>query len=332
MKPVKALKNQYVGINAHLHSYWQGDGDWSEFHTSYIVQLSRTLKTHLLPIGYTAGIEQSLQIRRNDRQVRRPTSDVTIYAQHPPVLREVAVTYMGRTEQLTLTLSDVLHAEDDISEKPYRALGLYESIEKRQRGQPIAWIEVLSPSNKPGGRDAETYRNKRRTLLERGLVLIEIDYLHESSPTFQGIPDYRTRARRQKAEPSAHAYRIVVVDPRPQLEQGKVQVYQFDVDTPLPTATIPLQGVDSIEFDFGIPYHEAVQMELFTVEFVDYSEFPQHFDRYSQADQQRIANRMIAVLEAVQQGIDLESGPFPTTPLALEAARARIDALKATIG
>lgn len=123
MKPVKAVKNQYVGINAHLHSYWQGDGDWSEFHTSYIVQLSRTLKTQLLPLGYTTGIEQSLQIRRNDRQVQRPTSDVTIYAQDPPTVREAAVTYMGRTEQLTLTLSDVFREEDDISEKPYHTLG-----------------------------------------------------------------------------------------------------------------------------------------------------------------------------------------------------------------
>jgi hypothetical protein len=24
MQPVRSIKNQYPGINAHLHSYWQG--------------------------------------------------------------------------------------------------------------------------------------------------------------------------------------------------------------------------------------------------------------------------------------------------------------------
>jgi len=328
MKAVRAVKNQYLGINAHLTSYWQANGDWSEFHTSYIVQLSRTFKAQLLPLGYTAGIEQSLQIRRDDGDIRRPTPDLTIYAQNPPTLREAAVAYLGDTHQLTLRLEEVLQKEDTISEKPYRALALYESSTKRDRGQPIAWIELLSPSNKPGGRDAATYRDKRRTLLERGLILVEIDYLHESSPTFQGIPDYRTRATRWKAEAGAYAYRIVVVDPRPQLNKGKIKVYQFGVDTRLPAVTIPLQGNDTIDFDFGFPYHEAVQMELFTVEFVDYSQLPQHFDRYSQDDQQRIAARMIAVLEAAQSGIDLETGPFPVKEVPLETALAQIEAMR----
>jgi Protein of unknown function (DUF4058) len=327
MTPVKSLKNQYLGVNAHLHSYWQANGDWSEFHTSYIVQLSRTFKAQLLPLGYTAGIEQSLQIRRDDGEIRRPTPDLTIYTQNSRTLREAPVAYLGDTQQLTLTLDEVLQKEETISEKPYRALALYESLEKRDRGEPIAWIELLSPSNKPGGRDAATYRDKRRTLLERGLVLVEIDYLHESSPTFQGIPDYRTRATRRKAEPGSYAYRIVVVDPRPQLNKGKIKVYQFGVDTSLPAATIPLQGNDSIDFNFGFPYHEAVQMELFTVEFVDYSQLPQHFDRYNQDDQARIANRMLAVLEAAQKGIDLETGPFPVKELPLETVLAHIEAI-----
>lgn len=55
MRPVKSLKNQYLGINAHLNNYWQTDDDWSEFHTSYIVHISAALKAQLLPLGYTTG-------------------------------------------------------------------------------------------------------------------------------------------------------------------------------------------------------------------------------------------------------------------------------------
>ena len=41
---------------------------------------------------------------------------------------------------------------------------------------------------------------------------------------------------------------------------------------------------------------------------------------------------MVAVLEAAQRGIDLETGPFPTLALTLEEALARIEALKVTLG
>lgn len=30
MDPVKSIKNQYLGINAHLHSLWQAEGSWVE--------------------------------------------------------------------------------------------------------------------------------------------------------------------------------------------------------------------------------------------------------------------------------------------------------------
>ncbi len=49
-------------------------------------------------------------------------------------------------------------------------------------------------------------------------------------------------------------------------------------------------------------------------------QLPLNFQRYSQADQQRIAARMVTVLAAVQQGIALETGPFPAQDVALQGA------------
>lgn len=63
MKFVRSIKNQYLGINVHLYSRCQATYGWPEFHTAHLVDLTRTLKTQLLPMGYTAGIQDSLQIR-----------------------------------------------------------------------------------------------------------------------------------------------------------------------------------------------------------------------------------------------------------------------------
>jgi hypothetical protein len=40
MQPIRAIKNQYPGINAHLHSFWQGEGEWNNFHNRHIGDLA----------------------------------------------------------------------------------------------------------------------------------------------------------------------------------------------------------------------------------------------------------------------------------------------------
>src|SRR5688572_13293980 len=103
MPPIRSIKNQYRGINAHLHSFWQSEGGWDSFHSSHITYLTAALKAKLLPKGYTAESQQSLQIRS---------------------------------------------LEDELSQ--YIAVGIYEFVQG-DHDEPVAWIELLSPSNKPGG-------------------------------------------------------------------------------------------------------------------------------------------------------------------------------------
>lgn len=79
MQPIRSRVNQYRGINAHLHSHWQLEGGWAGFHTNHITDLMRLLRTQLLPMGYTAELESSLQIRHVDAMPESPESDVTIY-------------------------------------------------------------------------------------------------------------------------------------------------------------------------------------------------------------------------------------------------------------
>jgi uncharacterized protein DUF4058 len=324
--PVRSLKNHYHGINAHLHSFFQAEGGWPEFHSQHIIQLSNTLKSVLLPMGYTTAIEPSIQIRRLDTfaEPEYPEADIAIYdfdiirprKPLPPL-------HMSGPGELVLPIEEVLHVET-LSEKDYNAIKIYEVRPvKLDRGEPVAWIELLSPSNKPGGQDAKTYFDKRANLIESGMVCVEIDYLHESSPALGGLPNYRARKNRP-SETDAHPYRIVIVDPRPDIKSGVVRVNEFDVDTPIPTLKLRLNGDDILTFDFDVPYQKTYVEALYGLEWVDYSRLPFHFERYSAADQARIAARMLAVLQAAQSGVDLQSGPFAVKNIALDSALAEI--------
>jgi uncharacterized protein DUF4058 len=280
MQPVRSVKNQYVGINAHLHSFWQATGTWNRFHNAHITHLVETLRAQLLPMGYVAEIEESLQIRRFDpASPRRPKSDVLVFA---------AVVY------------------------PFSP-----SLEM---GDAVAWIELLSPTNKGNTDEAHAYIGKRRALLDTGVVFVEIDYLHETPPTSPRLLDYSGH------QPGAHPYRIIVLDPRPNLKSGPVLPHEFDVDEPIPTVRIPLNADDSFDFDFGLPYQQMYERGFYGYH-LDYSRFPLNFERYSKDDQARIAARMVAVLEAAKNGIDLETGPFPVQDIALQEALMRIDKL-----
>jgi Protein of unknown function (DUF4058) len=317
MKPIRSIKNQYPGINAHLHSYWQAEGEWSSFHTRHIVHLADTLMAQLRPMGYITKLETSLQIRRIDDSSGKPKADVLISDLNQQGHFQSSA--MMATVQ-TIPFAALLD-EDELSETPFWAVGIYPfQPGNKQADEPVAWIELLSPSNKGDSGDAQAYQRKRLDLLINGLVFLEIDYLHESSPTFRTIFDY------SRGHPQAHPYRIIVIDPRPILEKGPTQVVPFDVDQPLPIARIPLNGGDFLDFDFGLPYRKTLE-EGYYGDFVDYTQFPGNFERYGPADQARIAARMMTILEKAQQGIDLETGPFAVNPITLEEALARIAAL-----
>lgn len=153
VNPINPVKNQYRGINAHLHSYWQAEGGWDSFHTNHITDLMRLIEANL-PDGYIADIEQSLQIRRFGEPFGKPGSDVTIYDTNPLRSKQPA-RFLAHVE--AVAIPEIMTVDDDVSE--YRAVGIYEYVlGKRDEGSPVAWIELLSPSNKSGGQNAAEYR------------------------------------------------------------------------------------------------------------------------------------------------------------------------------
>lgn len=305
---IRTIANQYYGINAHLHSYFQSEGGWDSFHANHIADLMRVMNTELLPMGYVADIQQSLQIRRFGEPAGKPESDVTIYDTDPVRRHRPASSLVGDAQ--TVAIPEAMSIDPELEQ--YRAVAIYQyESGKRDPGEPVAWVELLSPSNKPSGQDAPYYRDKRMKLLQSGMVFVELDYLHESPPTFDKFPSYAVNDGGER-DYGSHPYHIFVVDPRPEFFEGKVRPYHFDVEDPIPLVRIPLSAGDVLEFDFEIPYNKTFKETQYGLRFVDYVQTPKHFELYSQEDGTRIIHRMYTVVKASNEGVDLEaSAPLP---------------------
>lgn len=287
--PLKSTHNEYRGINAHLHSYFQAKGGWTSLHTNHISQLSTALN-QVLPPGYLSDVEQSLQIKEfhpdTGERLMRPEPDVTVYDTHPS--RPSSSSSSGSASAATLTrpLIDTIELTEDLY---FSAVKIYEVGEDAALGRAVTLIELLSPSNKLGG-GYWLYREKRNALLQSGLRLVEIDYLHETEPHALGFPSY------PRKHPDAYAYNVVVSDPTPSLEQGSTHFYGFAVDEPIPQITIPLLDDDSVKVDLQAVYDTTFTSQAAYSHRIDYSVLPERFERYSADDQKRIRAVMARVV------------------------------------
>ncbi len=151
---------------------------------------------------------------------------------------------------------------------------------------------------------------------------VSSEFFDEPPPTFSRWADYT------RAEPDSHLYRMVVLDPRPDMKTGPADPNEFDMDAVIQTVRIPLTAGNSLGFNFGAAYMKMFEEMAYGLEPLDYAELPMNFDRYGKADQTCIAARILAVLEAARNGVDLETGPFPVKEVELEAALAQIEILK----
>ncbi|MBI5670161.1 MAG: DUF4058 family protein [Chloroflexi bacterium] len=301
--PIQSVVNQYLGVNAHLQSYYQARGGWEGFHNKHIADLGEAINA-LLPEGYIVDMEQSLQIREErldtgETAAIRLKADVTIYQTSrtnlPPNLPRSAAT-------LERPLLETLDGWDE--DVYYPALIVYQVEENiGGLGKPVTRIELLSPTNKTGEAGRQ-YRDKRRAVVRSGLQLVEIDYQHETPSPVKDILLY-------PQQPGSYPYSITISRPRPSIETGTSRTYAFYVDDPVPTIPIPLAENDEITVPLNTVYNRTYS-SLRAYSFrVDYERLPERFERYSEFDQQRIHTRMALVADLYRQGVRLEDGPFP---------------------
>ncbi len=311
--PIQSLVNQYMGINAHLQSYYQAKGGWPAFHDNHITHLQESLGEMLRPFGYLVDNATSLQVREIDPD--RPDDPPISYVEKSDVgIREhhsrASSLDTFRTPNLedgTLVLS-IVEAMGLIETDLLRALAIREvDVQDGRLGRTVAWLEVLSPSNKPGGQDWADYAGKRLSLIKAGITLIELDYLHKQPPVIAGVPSYRANPRRGiDADPTAKPYLIAVTDPHPTLFSGRTSVYAFEVDERVPLVHIPLARHEMYTFDFGAVYNRTFGLDANAL-LVDYERLPEEFATYNARDQSRIQRRMDVVTRHEHR---LKEGPF----------------------
>lgn len=290
---IQSDKNLYPGINAHLNSVLQNErGAWRPFHSSHITDLTRALD-EILPEGYLALNEQSLQISELIPPVglsprnKDIIPDVTVFRTRSSLRPEASAVALSATPpSRTVSIEEWLTAEDFL-----QGVMIYQATEGNLLGRPITRIELLSPANKPGGSHNVHYTAKRSETLRSGLRLVEIDYLHQTPPIMLNLPSYSDQ------EEGASPYYVLVSDPRPTFEQGKTDVYEFGVDDPLPVIPVPLAGEDTVLLNLGEVYNRTFAGSRFFHMVVNYETDPPHFDRYTPADRALIRARLAVVAQ-----------------------------------
>lgn len=304
------IKNLFLGINPILNDVLQqktnSEFTWEEFYGHHISDLTRQAKEQLRGTGYTARMEKGLQIRYVGGEAGLPQSDVMIVdtkgRPHQPTIAPDLTSlgnYAIAIKPATAFVSDPAHYGET---RPLHGIGIY-----RGSDQPVAWIELLSPANKPGSSYYPRYLEKRESLLEgRNMIFVEIDYLNRTAPAIYHYPDYT------RQEHGATPYRISIIDPRrlePEQNLGDVQavILGFGVDQPIPTMPIALYGTDVLSLDAQHAYNKTYEENFYGEELpVLYDEVPATLHDYLAQDQDSLMKRLIMINLAHQHGQPLD--------------------------
>lgn len=290
--PIRSPRNEYRGINAHLHSYFQMHGGWDGFHNKHVGDLGAAISS-VLPPGYLVDTEQSLQLREiapyGEERIRRWRPDIAVYSPSATATANIPQPSNEATATLVQPLLDTFY-DEEVS--PALALLIYKIDDESPLGRTITQIELLSPSNK-SGEGRHLYLEKRIALLNAGINLVELDYLHETDPIVRGVPSYA------RHETGAHAYNFTISIPSPSLREGKAVTTSFDTDMPIPALELPLVDSQRIQIDLDAVYQQTfISVNAYSYR-VDYEQLPERFESYMAGDQGRIQGRMTATKQAL---------------------------------
>ncbi len=281
-------ENPYQGINAHLNSSLQTRGTedqpalWHSFHNFHIAQIVIGLNAQL-PDHYIALDEQSLQTRGieiggfEEKSIKTP--DVDIFQRKEAIVEKIAAAVLAPTWEAALA---------EVMLEPIRqprAAVIRELLPQHKVGYVVARIELLSPSNKPGGSKYQIYVDKRNEAIQSEIPLIEIDYLHEQRPILPKMPAYPQAT-------GAYPYAIIVTDSRP--NAGSVKGYGFKVAESITKCLLPLAGQETLIFDLNEVYQKTF-IEGRWGDILDYDVEPERFETYSAEDQAKIRAVMASI-------------------------------------
>ena len=212
------MPSPFPGMNPYLEQ----QGVWHDFHQRFVVAISDQLSAETRP-AYSVRLEERVYVHDLPDDERR-------YMGRPDVA--IALQAHRQRSEAVMASGGAALAEPDViaTLPPDQTMIRIPRLEIRDRrgGDLVTVIELLSPTNKFGGQDRETYLIKRRAIMHSGVHLVEIDLLRrgERMP-FEDLPscDYCVTVSRAEQRP-------------------KVGVYLARLREALPTVPIPLRVPD----------------------------------------------------------------------------------------
>lgn len=234
-------QNPFVGINPLLHEILLTQDRWQEFHNVFLIQCLMELRQELVDTHYTVSLEQTVKIQSVYDNMARYRPDLLIKTDKDKI--QTPAIPSPNSSVATLAIVDIMDLDDPEPEP----LSLV--IRKYEDDVPVAWVELLSPSNKLPFDGYYQYRTKRQVIVGAGIVFIELDFIHNQSPTFRYL-DY------SKSEIGAYPFHVAVLIPNPGAEAGVAHVAHFRIIEKIPKLTIPLLGADKVEVNLDDVYQE----------------------------------------------------------------------------
>jgi hypothetical protein len=217
-------------------------GLWEGFHAPLVTNCSQLLNQHL-PEGYISQIETKVTMVTIDLPGNGRVPDVLIGREPdaPPFFRSTEGDEGGvaTIEPITVPLA--------IGEEELRQRWI--EIKSLPELELVTAIEILSPTNKRGAGRIE-YLEKRASLIERPVNLVEIDLLLGGRPVPLGKPlpphHYSAIVARSTFRPDA-------------------QVYTWTVRHRLPALPIPLRSPDAdVLLDLGAAFELTYRLGRFS--------------------------------------------------------------------
>jgi hypothetical protein len=185
------MPSPFPGMNPYLEQ----DAFWQDYHLKFLPAICERLVAQVRP-KYIVMLGEHIYVQQLPPEPRRLVghADVSLAAPSRRRAEETtAVAMLDAPAQVQLPVQDVRRVP-------------FLEIRDRQGRELITVLELLSPSNKRGGKDREQYLAKREEVLESTAHFVEIDLLRRGRPMpLQNRPrcDYSVLVSRAETRPRA---------------------------------------------------------------------------------------------------------------------------------
>jgi hypothetical protein len=252
-----------------MDPYLEDSGVFPGCHNALAAEINRYLNI-ALPRPYYASLEsrQELAIGTEDNEFETRKPDVSVMAD--------PWTMSGRGPTTTAAIeyrTEVSPSFDlDFHIDP---LDVYfiEIRDAHSGHELVTLIELLSPSNKPGGSDRQSYLEKRNKILHSKASLIEIDLLRRGGRV-SSEPDYAA-ALASQVPPTPYLVAVNRSWRRMSLPYRAYQVFPVMLRASLPVIPVPLrEGEAELALDLQYLFRETYAAGPYQRGQVDYTKPP----------------------------------------------------------